>query len=168
MGQAFTIWLHLFGVTVWIGPQVYMLVGAIPAARVVPDEAVRLRVVRVLTTRFGYLGWGAMVLIILTGISNVFSVSADFDGVLDSEFRYVYIFTGKMIALALTLAFTALHTFVVGPAQLRLRESGGDPAEVAKLRRMSAALSSLGLLGSLGVLFAGALLTDHDYSFHPI
>jgi len=165
MGEAFTIWLHLFAVAVWIGPQVFMFVGALPATREVLDEGVRLRVLRVLTTRFGYLGWGAMVVIVMTGISNVFQVSDEFDGVFDPDFRYMYIFTAKMIVLAVALTFTAMHTFDVGPAQLRLMEAGGDPAEVARLRRLSVVSSSLGLLGSLGVLFAGALLANHDYSF---
>ena len=31
MGQAFTVWLHLLAVSVWIGPQFFMFLAALPA-----------------------------------------------------------------------------------------------------------------------------------------
>lgn len=168
MGHAFTVWLHLLAVTVWIGPQIFMFVAALPAIRIIEDREVRLRVLRFVIYRFGYLAWGAMIVIVLTGISSLFQEAADFDHVFDSDYRYFNIFMGKMTLLALTLLLTAAHTFVIGPRQLQLAEQPDpDPAETARLRRASIILSSLALLGSLGVLYAGALLGNHDYSFQP-
>ncbi len=168
MGHAVTVWLHLLAVTVWIGPQVFLFIAALPAIREIEDRPLRARVMRIVVQRFGWLAWGAMLIIVLTGISNLFQEADDFPHVWDSDYRYFQIFAGKMAVLGLTVLLTAAHTFLVGPRQLRLAEEPNpDPEETARLRRASIILSSLALLGSIAVLFAGALLANHDYSFQP-
>ena len=168
MGESFTVWLHLLAVAVWIGPQIFMFAAALPAIRLIEDREVRVRVMRFVVYRFGYLAWGAMLVIVLTGISQLFQRTDDFAHVFDSDYRYFHIFTTKMALLGLTVLLTAGHTFIVGPRQLRLAEQAdADPAETARLRRVSMIISSLALLASLGVLFAGALLANHDYSSQP-
>jgi uncharacterized membrane protein len=168
MGESFTVWLHLLAVSIWIGPQIFMFAAALPAIRLIEDREVRVRVMRFVVYRFGYLAWGAMLVIVLTGISQLFQRTDDFGHVFDSDYRYFHIFTTKMALLGLTVLLTAGHTFIVGPRQLRLAEEADpDPAEAARLRRASMIISSLALLASLAVLFAGALLANHDYSFRP-
>jgi uncharacterized membrane protein len=168
VGDAFTIWLHLFAVSVWIGPQVFLFAAAIPAVREIEEGPLRARVTRRLVTRFGYLAWGALLVIVLTGVSNLLQRAADFDHVLDPGYRYFHIFTGKMFVLGFVVAMTAVHTFIVGPRQLQFAEAEQSNTEEAqRLRRSSIMLSSMILLGSLIVLFLGALLGTHAYSFQP-
>lgn len=169
MTEAITPWLHIVAVTVWVGPQFFMFVAAVPALRAIDDPATRARVMRIIIYRFGWLAWGAMAVIVLTGISNLFQEAGEFAHVFDRDYRYVWVFTAKMGLLALTVLLTALHTFVVGPQQLRLHEElRGDTPEAARLRRTSIILSSLALLASLGVVFGGALLSTHEFSRHPV
>lgn len=169
MGQAFTVWLHLLAVTVWIGPQFFMFLAALPAIREIGDKQLRAKVIRVVVTRFGYMAWAALAVIVLTGISNIFQITDDFPHFFDYDYRYARVFSAKMTVLGATVLLTAVHTFVVGPQQMQLAEApDADEAEVARLRRLSMTVSSLALLGSVVVLFLGALLANHGWSFQPV
>lgn len=170
MSEAITPWLHIVAVAVWLGPQFFMFLVTVPALRAIDDPDVRLRVMRIIIYRFGWLAWGAMVVIVLSGISNLFQEADDFPYVFDPDFRYFHIFSTKMALVGLTVILTALHTFVVGPRQLRLHEEmrADSAAEAARLRRTSIVLSSLALLVSVAVVYVGALLANHEFSFRPV
>lgn len=166
MGQAFTVWLHMLAVAVWIGPQFFMFLVALPAIREIGDRQLRAKVIRIVVTRFGYMAWAALAVIVLTGISNIFQATTDFPFVFDYDHRYAQLFSTKMTVLGVTILLTAAHTFIVGPQQMRLAEDPNpDEAQAAKLRRLSMILSSTALLGSIIVLFLGALLGNHEWSF---
>ncbi len=169
MSEAITPWIHIVAVTVWLGPQFFLFVAAVPAVRVIEDAEVRLRVMRVIVNRFGWLVWAAMAVIVLSGVSNLFQEQSD--TALDlssSDLRYFHIFTTKMVLVGLIVILTALHTFVIGPRQLRLQEEmGSDSAEVARLRRLSIVISGVALLASVAVVYVAALLANHEFSFKP-
>ncbi len=168
MTKAITPWLHILAVTIWVGPQFFLFLAAVPAVRTIEDQQTRARVMRVIVTRFGWLAWAAMAVIVLTGISNLFQEAKDFSHVWDFDYRYLQIFSTKMVLVGLTVLLTAVHTFIVGPRQMALNEQmEADPAAVSRLRRLSIAISSLTLITSIAVIFAAALLANHDYSFQP-
>jgi uncharacterized membrane protein len=169
MSEAITPWIHILAVTVWLGPQVFMFLVTVPAVRLIEDPDVRLRVVRVIVQRFGWLAWAAMGVIVLSGISNLFQEAEEFGHVWDADYRYFQIFSTKMVLVGLTVILTALHTFVIGPKQLRLQEEmRSDSAEAAGLRRVSMIVSSLALAASIAVVYAAALLANHEYSFQLV
>ena len=169
MSDSITPWIHIVAVTVWIGPQFFMFLVTVPAVRVIEDPAVRLQVMRVIVQRFGWLAWAAMAVIVLSGVSNLFQEATEFGHLWDTEYRYFQIFSTKMVLVGLMVILTALHTFVIGPKQLRLQEEmQGDSAEAAGLRRVSIIVSSLTLLISIAVVYAAALLANHDYSFQLV
>lgn len=169
MSEAITVWIHIVAVTVWLGPQVFMFVVTIPALRLIEDRATRVRVMRFVIYRFGYLGWGALAVIVLTGISNLFQEGADARiGLGDPDYRYFHIFTLKMVLVGAMVALTALHTLVIGPRQLKLAEEDrSESAEAKRLRGLSIAASGLVLLLSVATVYVAALLANHDYSFQP-
>lgn len=169
MSEAITPWLHLLAITVWIGPQFFLFIAAIPALRTVEDVETRTRVMRTIVTRFGWMAWGAMLVIILTGVSSIFQTGDDapFD-LSDGDYRWGRLFAEKMVFVALAIGMTAVHTIYVGPRQLQISEQmNADPAEVRNLRRLSIAISGLGLLASIAALYMGAVLANHEYSFAP-
>ncbi len=156
MSDAVTPWLHILAVSVWVGPQFFLFIAALPAIRTIEDRQARARVMRVIVTRFGWLAWAAMAVIVLTGISNLFQVGGD------------TIFAEKMVLVGITVGLTAVHTLVVGPRQLALNEQmNADPTQVARLRRVSIAISVTSLIASVLAIFMGALLANHTYSFEP-
>ncbi len=169
MSEAITPWIHIVAVTVWLGPQLFMFLVTVPAVRVIEDPAVRLQVMRVIVTRFGWLAWAAMAVIVLSGVSNLFQEADEFGHIWDSEYRYFQIFSTKMVLVGLMVILTALHTFVIGPKQLRLlEEMRSDSTEAAGLRRVSIIVSSLTLLISIATVYTAALLANHDYSFQLV
>ena len=169
MTESITPWIHIVAVAAWLGPQFFMFLVTMPALRAIEDPDVRLRVLRITTNRFGWLAWAAMTVIVLTGISNLFQEIEDFPHVFDPDYRYFQIFSTKMVLVGLAVLLTALHTFVVGPRQLRLAEEmRSDSPEAGRLRRASIIFSSLVLLLSIAVVFAGALLAHHEWSFEPV
>ena len=169
MSEAITPWIHIVAVAVWLGPQFFMFLVTVPAVRVIEDPEVRLRVMKVIVTRFGWLAWAAMAVIVLSGVSNLFQEADEFGHIWDSEYRYFQIFSTKMVLVGLMVILTALHTFVIGPKQLRLlEEMRSDSTEAAGLRRVSIIVSSLTLLISIATVYTAALLANHDYSFQLV
>ena len=156
MGDAFNPWIHIIAATIWVGPQVFLFVAAVPAVRTVEDLQVRARIMRVLTTRFGYLAWGAMLVLVVTGIGNLFEHNLDFDVLMD--LNYGTILEVKIALVVATVALTALHSFVIGPRLLTMQESVADEAQIASTRRFSIIISASNLVLALGILFAAALL----------
>jgi len=170
MSDAVTPWLHILAVTVWVGPQFFLFIAALPAIRTIEDRQTRARVMRIIVTRFGWLAWAAMLVIVLSGISNLFQVGGDTElsWATANDIRYGRIFAEKMVFVGIAVGLTAVHTFVVGPRQLALAEQmEADPSETARLRRISIIISSFALLASVLAIFMGALLANHSYSFEP-
>lgn len=156
MTEAFNPWLHILAATIWVGPQVFLFVAVVPAIRTVEDAQVRARIMRVLTTRFGWLAWGAMLVLVTTGIANLYEHALSVEELF--ELNFGIIFQVKMTLVILTVALTALHSFVIGPRLLSLQESVADQAQVASARRVSIIVSAGNLLLALGILFCAALL----------
>jgi len=158
MGAAVNPWIHILAATIWVGPQVFLFVAAVPAVRTIEDLQVRTRVMRVITTRFNYLAWGALTVLVITGIANLYEHDLEVDQLFDLNFGVV--FQVKMTLLIATVALTGLHSFVLGPRVLRMQESAVDAAEIAPVRRWSIIVSAVNMLLALGIVFCGALLSS--------
>ena len=157
MGEAVNPSLHLLPATIWVGPQVSLLVAAVPALATAEDTQVRARAMRVLTTRFGYLAWGALAVLVITGIANLYEHDLDVDVLFERNFGII--FQVKMTLLIATVALTAVHSFIIGPRLLDMQESVADEAELAPTRRLSIIISSVNLLIAVGIIFCAALLS---------
>ena len=158
MGEAVNPWLHILAATIWVGPQVFLFVAAIPAVRTIEDMQVRTRVMRMITTRFGWLGWGALAVLVATGIGQLYEHELDTEQLF--ELNFGVIFQVKMTLLIATIVLTALHSFVLGPRVLNMQESATDEAEIAPVRRWSILVSGVNAVIALGILFCGALLAS--------
>lgn len=156
MGDAVNPWLHIFAATVWVGPQVFLAAVAIPAVRTVQDAKERARLMRLITTRFGYLAWAAMLVLVVTGIGNMYENDLSIDYLFDHNWGTI--FEVKMTLVIATVVLTALHSFVVGPRMLRLQDSVTDETQLGPMRRLSIMISGVNGLMALGILFCGALL----------
>src|SRR3990172_8248143 len=156
MGEAINPWLHIFAATVWVGPQVFLFAVAVPALRTVADVKERARLVRLITTRFGYLAWAAMAVLVITGIGNLFEEDEDLGFLFDQNWGTI--FEVKMTLVIATIVLTALHSFVIGPRMLQMQESASDESQLGSMRRVSIIISGINGLLALGILFCAALL----------
>jgi len=167
VGESIVFWIHLLAASTWIGSQVFMFAAVVPALRAL-DDAARRRAVAVLNRRFAWLGWGALAILVLTGINNVIQRQHDTDLVFDYDFRYAWIFVIKLALVAAVIALTAIHTYVVGPRLLALQESHAGSADLSRMRRLSIQASVLNLLAGVAILFAVTLLQNGEFSFEKI
>ena len=158
MGEAVNPWLHILAATIWVGPQFFLFLAAVPAVRTIEDAKERAKVMRVMTTRFGYLAWGALAVLVLTGIGNLYEEDLDVDVLFDRNFGVI--FQVKMTLLIITIVLTALHSFVIGPRMSALQESVTDESQIASIRRLSMIVSGVNLLVAVAIIFCGALLAS--------
>ena len=160
MVEMLPLWVHVLAATVWVGSQVMMFAVVVPSIRALADGRARYDILRSITRRFGYLGLGALLLLIASGIDNVTRHSPGdmFD------IRYGYILATKLVMVGIVLLLTLLHTLAVGPAQLRLMQEELDQpgsvsaAQSRALRMRSVSISVLTLLLSLAIVFCAVLL----------
>jgi uncharacterized membrane protein len=164
MTESITFWIHMVAAAAFVGPQLLLFL-VVPALRVLEPGA-RAQALRALTGRFGWLGGAAIVVLVLSGLSNLFQRMDDIEDLLDPGRRYLWIFLTKMLLLALAVALTALHALVLGPRQLRAMEQGAGEGQ--PWRRATMGVSALVLLLSLAILFAAALLANHRFSLQPV
>lgn len=167
------VWTHVFGIALFVGPQLFLAFAAVPAARRIEDLAIRAAAMRTMTRRFGYIGGAGLLLIAVAGTYLIFTwrdyyAIPDATGLLD--LRYGLVFVVKMVLVAAVVAVVGVHTFVIGPRQLALMdaEARGEavaPEELARLRKLSMLTSIAGLLLALVVMVMGATLTTTSYSF---
>jgi len=166
MGESIVFWIHLLAAAVWVGSQVFMFAAVVPALRALGDEAARHRAVLVLNRRFARLGWGALAILVLTGIDNVMRRQDDYDIVFDYDFRYAWIFLVKLALVAAVIALTAIHSYVVGPRLMALQEQAS--LDLGRMRRLSIQLSVVNLLAGVAILFLVALLQNGEFSFERV
>jgi uncharacterized membrane protein len=65
-----SVWIHILAAAVWTGGLIYTAAVAVPFALTHPPEE-RQRILRGLARRFRWIGWGSMVVLIITGLGNL-------------------------------------------------------------------------------------------------
>jgi uncharacterized membrane protein len=112
--------LHLLAACVWVGGTVALVFIAVPYARSLEGEA-RARALRALGSGWRPLGWGAMALLVGTGV-----VLAGEDGVFSGDARPAFdaVLGAKVALVGLLLCGAFLHDFVLGPRLARQIRTG--------------------------------------------
>ncbi len=169
-----SVWLHVLGIALFVGPQFFLAFAWVPASRGIADLPTRVVAMRTITTRFAYIG-GAGLILILIGGSYLIATWRDYHGVGDEaaffDLRYGLIFVIKMGILMVMLLLVGLHMFVTGPAQvdaLEERARGQEVPElrIRRLRITSMALSITGLVLTLVIIGLGVSLGAAEYSIN--
>ncbi|WBL37210.1 hypothetical protein O0235_06485 [Tepidiforma flava] len=169
----FFTWLHLLGIALWVGPQVFLAVAWAPASRQITDLPTRVAAMKTITRRFGYLGGFGLALILIAGTYLIITWRDYYAIPADTEFtslRFGVWFIIKMNVLIVMLAVVALHMFWAGPKQLRLYEAKArgeaiDEAALRRARAVSMTLSLLGLLLTLAIMVMGVMIGTGTWSF---
>ena len=145
---AVNLWLHVTAAAIWIGSQFFLVLVAIPALKSLRETPFYLAVLRTITRRYGYLGWGSLALVTLTGLERIFISYPDLSFLVTTTYGNWLLL--KIFLVDAIILLTALHTFVVGPRLLRAMETGETPGS---LRSISLAVSITVLLMSLVIVF---------------
>jgi uncharacterized membrane protein len=155
MAESIVLWIHILAATLFVGPQAFLFMAAVPAMRTIEDVEARARATRVVTTRFGWIGGGALLVLIATGIYNYMHASDE--GLLDLH-RYFVVLQVKLGLVAIVVLLTFLHGAILGRRLLVLQQSGAGPEAIAATRRWSVAASVVIFTVSVAILLCAALL----------
>ena len=170
------IWVHVFGIALWVGPQFFMAFAWIPASRQIDDLPTRVAAMRTITRRFAYIGGTGLALVIAAGTYLIIDWR-DYYGVPEeTEFtslRFGLWFIIKMTVLLVMLAAVALHMFVLGPRQLakledRARGENVDEDELRSIRMQSMFLSIAGLVLTLAIMVMGSMIGTAGWSLQEV
>jgi uncharacterized membrane protein len=170
------LWMHILGIALWVGPQVFLAVAWGPTSRQITDLPARVAAMKTMTRRFGYLGGAGLALIVIAG-SYLIATWRDFYAIPeDTSFmslRFGLWFTIKMVVLLVMLAVVGLHIAWAGPKQLRLYEAmaRGEQIDETALRRaraVSMTLSLLGLALTLAIMVMGVMIGTGAWSFQEV
>ena len=155
-----SVTLHVLAAMLWLGGMLFLAAVGAPVLRAIEPPALRQRLFQQLGLRFRSIGWGAIALLIATGIANLhFRGWLRWDGALgDAVFWATPMgraLAWKLGAVGAMLATSATHDFVLGPAAGRA--VAGSP-EAIRLRRRAALLARVTALLGLVVVAAAVRL----------
>jgi uncharacterized membrane protein len=161
--DALVLWVHILAAVLFIGPQAFLFLAAVPAIRSVQDAQERARALRVVTSRFAWIGGGALAALLATGIWNYYD--AKDAGFIDADDfpRYYFALFTKLTLVTIVVVLTAMHGGVFGRKLRDLQESGASEAEIGAVRRWSMLTSMLNFVLSVAILLLAALLAS-DWS----
>src|SRR3989304_4319803 len=139
--------LHLLAAVVWAGGMISFTLVIMPALRQGLSPPQRQEWIRIIGRRYRVVGWGSIVILIVTG-----SLMAWNQGVVwDSGFGRVL--SLKLALVGVMLVLTSLHDFVLGPRAARTENLRGVVLWLARVNLLvviAIILCGVWLAGGLG------------------
>ena len=155
------LWLHITAAVVWIGGNLVMAMVIVPYFKRSVSIVERLKILTQIGKGFEPVVWGCVLILIFTGICNIFS-----SGVLGSPEllgSFMRTLGIKLILVLLLIILTGIHGFIMGPRLAQAIETLKPeaeelPEEIDKMRSQMAVVSSIMGVISLLVLLAAVAL----------
>ncbi len=155
------LWLHITAAVVWIGGNLVMAMVIVPYFKRSVSIVERLKILTQIGKGFEPVVWGCVLILIFTGICNIFS-----SGVLGSSEllgSFMRTLGIKLILVLLLIILTGIHGFIMGPRlsqaiETLKPEAEELPGEIDKMRSQMAVVSSIMGVISLLVLLAAVAL----------
>ncbi len=156
-----SVWLHILAAITWIGGSIFLVLVLVPATRQPPFRPLAPQLIQWTGARFKRISWLALSVLILTGMFNL-----DYRG-----FDWADVWSGrlwlgpfgqtlgiKLFLVAITLALSALHDFVIGPrARATWQANPGSPTAFRQ-RRWASWAGRINLILALVIVLLGVLL----------
>ena len=131
--------VHVAAALTWVGGMLFVALVLVPVTRRLEDPALRRRLMHESGVRFRAVGWTAMVLLVATGLINIW---------LRPELLTLGRFWVKVVLVALAIALSAAHDFVLGPR-------AGRPDASPSLRPTASWIARVNLVLVLVVVYLG-------------
>jgi uncharacterized membrane protein len=156
-----SIWLHILAATVWIGGMAALGLLLVPLLRRERFQDVARPLLYASALRFRWIGWGALGVLIVTGLLSVRAQGVAWASWLDLSFwrtAWGAALGWKLVLVILTLVVSAVHDFHFGPKAIELMQEAPKSAEAKRMRWWSSWLGRLTLFLSLAILWLAILL----------
>jgi putative copper export protein len=145
--QSVLVAVHLLAAAVWVGGTVALVFVGVPVVAQLEGEA-RARSMRLLGRRWRPLGYGALLVL---GVTGVPLAADDWDA--GSGFRWTLL--AKVASAVALVGLAALHDFVLGPRLGREVREGGDQ----RTRPLLVAVGRAAFAFTIAVPLVGVALT---------
>jgi putative copper export protein len=156
-----SIWLHILAATIWIGGMAALGLLLVPLLRRERFQDVARPLLYASALRFRWIGWGALGILIVTGLVNVRAQGVTWSTWLEPSFwgtAWGAALGWKLVIVTLTLGMSAVHDFHFGPKAIRLMKNAPESPEAERMRWWSSWVGRLTLLLSLAILWFAILL----------
>lgn len=156
-----SIWLHILAATIWIGGMAALGLLLVPLLRQERFRDVARPFLHASALRFRWIGWGALIVLIATGLINTRAQGIPWAAWLDMGFwetAWGLALGWKLLLVLLTLVISAVHDFHLGPKAIHLMQEAPESDEAEHMRRWSSWLGRLTLVLSLAILWFAVLL----------
>lgn len=162
--------VHVLAAAVLFGPQVLMFYAVTPATWMVQNEPLKRDLVKVIAGRFARLTIVALVVLLVTGLYQYYSIIPAEVREDPQGYRFGTLFAAKMGGFTLILVLIGLHIGLYARKIARLSDAviAGDEEQRSALetaRTQSFMFSLILLVVTLVTLALGVALGDHTYSF---
>ena len=147
------VFLHVVAAMTWVGGLVFFVAALGPTLRAAGEQGARLVVV--VARRFRVVGWSAIGTLVVTGVgaawlrgygASAWLTGAIFEGPWGERLAH------KLTLVALMIAVSFTHDFVIGPRAARLAQQAPTSPERARLRKVAGWLGRLTFALALGVV----------------
>lgn len=92
---------------------IFLTLVVVPVERGVQDPKLRYELVNKIGTRFKYLGWGSIIILIITGLYNALQKIPSWDALLSTSYGKTLLL--KLVFVFIMFTLSALHDFYLGP-----------------------------------------------------
>jgi copper resistance protein D len=151
--------LHVLAALLWLGGMFFLAAVGAPVLRAVEPAALRAELFRQLGERFRWVGWAAILVLLVTGLVNLWQRGLFSEGLLlEGTFwstRYGTALGWKLGSVLVMVVVSAVHDFVHGPAAGRLEP--GSAAALA-MRRQAAWMARVNALVGIVLVIAAVRL----------
>jgi uncharacterized membrane protein len=151
--------VHVLAAMLWLGGMFSLALAGAPVLREVEPPALRAMLFARIGRRLRGVGWGAIAVLVATGIGNLAFAGAFRGGrILSSELwrsAYGHTLALKLAAVAAMIAVSAVHDFWLGPLAGRL--TPGSP-EALRARTRASWLARINAVIGIVVVIAAVRL----------
>jgi len=156
-----SVWLHILAATVWIGGMAALGLLLVPLLRKDRFQEMARPLLYASALRFRWIGWGALGVLVGTGLVNVRGQGIPWSAWMNLRFwttAWGAALGWKLVFVGITLLVSAVHDFHFGPKAIHLMKEAPESAEAERMRWWSSWLGRLTLLLSLVILWFAILL----------
>ncbi|MEW6272928.1 MAG: CopD family protein [Thermodesulfobacteriota bacterium] len=156
-----SVWLHLLAAMVWIGGMVFLAAVVVPALKSPELAPSRVALLHGTGVRFRRVGWLALGTLLVTGLLNLLLRGYGLTQLTSAALwrsSFGEVLAAKLVLVAVILALSLVHDFVVGPRATRVLRTDPTSPAAARVRRAASWLGRANLLLALAVLALAVML----------
>lgn len=147
-----SVYIHIICAAFWIGGMLFLPLVLLPNIKSHPD---RITLLYKTGIKFRFYGWIVLLLMVITGLGNVYfrGIPFEWDFFLKSD--YGTVFWWKVSLFVLMLLISGVHDFYIGTKALEDFTKNPDP----KMRKIASITGRVNLILALTIAFLGVMLS---------